>query len=1176
MKRLSIIVLFFIGLRVFSQGVEPHDMIKYDTLIAVTNASNNGQGTGGLSWLCRVWRPRTYFQDVAANPANKRPWHCFIPGAGEIQTGNHTTDSTNLDAYGWTWWLNHGWDGSLVLNNGTHYDCSITILQPAANTRPWYTLGLERSIVSIFKPRGGVLNVNGLSQGSYEWGCAILYANDTANDTEAMSYIKTYSNLQGVGPETFQSFDWTYTTGFGTWGSRYHGKFFGIEGTADTRNVWQISQPINATEPNSAYFSYTNYGGGGHGSSGPDGILWNWVYDPSQLNWQCVSPITNANLVTGSPANTMGSYTVDPTTGTSLFQWELRQDDTTLLGGCNPIVSAGSNQTIQLPTSSASVVGSVSYQCGHIANSVSWTQVSGPNTATISASSTNATFSGLIAGVYQFQLNVVDQQGSPGNSVVTITVLAEVPPTVSAGGPYNLILPANSLQLTGTASANNGATLTGVLWTKISGPGTQTITGNTTLTPTISSLFQGTYVFQLTATDNNGNSSSSNATIVVSTAALTNPLPIIVGAGEYQVFFLNTATKKAYGMSSNTQNIGVTSGAVAGLANLMSFPPGTAITNIFGSLHSGGALDSLGNVWMWNEGDGGQIGDGNIYPSPVLTPIKILTDTLGNPFTGITQLAAGFALNNNSMWYAIKSDGTLWTWGLTFGGMKGNGSTGDTCKRPTQIPIPGGRQAMQVCADNILMVLCTDGTVWTSGGNGGSGPGSAGFADLGYVGSGTQWLSLHQLAVSGITQIAGGSYWNYAYNSALHILYGWGSCGNYLGMNIGTGKGNPVTVPTELTNIETTLGAPISVITTNFDGTTVVLTNGQLWSWGDQAQGGRGNGVELNYADSVALAASGSTYYSFNVGFFAAQMAYLPVRLCPNKSNFQMVWGGAPFLLYTYAADSTGQLYSWGRGKTATLGNGILGPPAGGQFEQAFPNSWDVTRPTPVNPLALTTTYVSSSPGCVGTVPFSMATTCALYTIPSNTKPVPQLLITSTGNQIFINVSGSSDNVHISRYLLTQTGGTALALGVQTGLRDTITAPNGTYTFKLVTTDNGWLSDSISNSINVSQTGQPPIVSAGLPQAITLPVNAVTLTGTATGQSGATITGVLWSYVSGPVGSTITTPTSLTTGITGLVAGSYTFSLKATDSNGNTATATVTVMVNCSCFNISPPSYIKR
>jgi gliding motility-associated-like protein len=90
---------------------------------------------------------------------------------------------------------------------------------------------------------------------------------------------------------------------------------------------------------------------------------------------------------------------------------------------------------------------------------------------------------------------------------------------------------------------------------------------------------------------------------------------------------------------------------------------------------------------------------------------------------------------------------------------------------------------------------------------------------------------------------------------------------------------------------------------------------------------------------------------------------------------------------------------------------------------------------------------------------------------------------------------------------------------------------------------------------------KPPTVNAGTDVTITLPANTTTLTGTAADPDG-TVASTLWSFVSGPVTPTIASPAALSTGISGLTtAGTYTFSLKATDNTAMETTDQVVVIV---------------
>jgi hypothetical protein len=119
-----------------------------------------------------------------------------------------------------------------------------------------------------------------------------------------------------------------------------------------------------------------------------------------------------------------------------------------------PVANAGPDKTITLPTSSVVLNGSGTDADGTIA-AYSWTQVSGPNTATFSSKTVAApTVSGLVQGNYVFSLAVTDNQGAVSASDgVTVTVNG-----TASSGTNTYRINAGGLQLTnsiGTFAADN-------------------------------------------------------------------------------------------------------------------------------------------------------------------------------------------------------------------------------------------------------------------------------------------------------------------------------------------------------------------------------------------------------------------------------------------------------------------------------------------------------------------------------------------------------------------------------------------------------------------------------------------------------------------------------------------------------------------------------------------------
>ena len=122
------------------------------------------------------------------------------------------------------------------------------------------------------------------------------------------------------------------------------------------------------------------------------------------------------------------------------------------------------------------------------------------------------------------------------------------------------------------------------------------------------------------------------------------------------------------------------------------------------------ALKSDGTVWSWGDNQHGELGTGAIsYSSP--TPVQ----TIG--LTGIIDIAAGGNSYSNSS-FALTNTGTVWAWGGNYYGQFGNGSTcGELfCGVPTPIQVPGLSGVKAITSGSThTVVLKNDGTVWVAG-----------------------------------------------------------------------------------------------------------------------------------------------------------------------------------------------------------------------------------------------------------------------------------------------------------------------------------------------------------------------------------------------------------------------------------------------------------------------------
>jgi RHS repeat-associated protein len=201
-----------------------------------------------------------------------------------------------------------------------------------------------------------------------------------------------------------------------------------------------------------------------------------------------------------------------------------------------PIVSAGPDQTITLPSDSVVLNGSVTDD-GLPAGgtpSVAWSRVSGLGTVTFGNAAspvTTATFSG--SGTYVLRLTATDGALVSADEV-TVTVspapVVNHAPLVDAGADQSLTLPSDTVTLNGTVTDDGlpaGGALT-VGWSQVSGPGAVAFGAPATPTTTARFPVAGTWVLRLTASDGE-RAGSDDVTITVNPAAVNRP-PLITSA----------------------------------------------------------------------------------------------------------------------------------------------------------------------------------------------------------------------------------------------------------------------------------------------------------------------------------------------------------------------------------------------------------------------------------------------------------------------------------------------------------------------------------------------------------------------------------------------------------------------------------------------------------------------
>ncbi len=214
-----------------------------------------------------------------------------------------------------------------------------------------------------------------------------------------------------------------------------------------------------------------------------------------------------------------------------------------------PVANAGPDQKITLPVNIVSLAGSGGDADGTVVGYL-WTKISGPSSYNIvNASSPVTDISGLSNGVYNFQLEVTDNDGAKSRDTIQITVnvAANIPPVADAGQDITITSPANSIFLKGAGTDSDGS-IASYSWAKISGPSSYNIATPSSAGTSVTALTPGIYMFELRVTDNNG--AVAMDTIQISVLLPAN-MPPIANAGKDQILSLPKNTLQLNGSGTD-------------------------------------------------------------------------------------------------------------------------------------------------------------------------------------------------------------------------------------------------------------------------------------------------------------------------------------------------------------------------------------------------------------------------------------------------------------------------------------------------------------------------------------------------------------------------------------------------------------------------------------------------
>jgi alpha-tubulin suppressor-like RCC1 family protein len=279
--------------------------------------------------------------------------------------------------------------------------------------------------------------------------------------------------------------------------------------------------------------------------------------------------------------------------------------------------------------------------------------------------------------------------------------------------------------------------------------------------------------------------------------------------------------------------------------------------NNWASLHSrwvhNAAIKTDGTLWTWGTNDNGTLGDGTTVNKN--TPVTVFGSA-----TNWKQASCGGQVTG-----AIKTDGTLWIWGQSINGYGTLGTDIGNQTALTPITVFGGDQTVwkQIsCGGFPVAAIKTDGTLWTWGSNGGA-P-NQGSLGINSDASGTSGARRTPVPIFG-----GGNDWKFVDVGGTHMaaiktdgtLWVWGNNANgQLGVNDVTRRITPVTTFTGGTNWKH--------ISCGGRYTSAIKTDGTLWTWGQGSYGHLGNENTTDRLTPVTTFAGGTNWKQVSSGYF--------------------------------------------------------------------------------------------------------------------------------------------------------------------------------------------------------------------------------------------------------------------------------------------------------------------
>jgi len=328
------------------------------------------------------------------------------------------------------------------------------------------------------------------------------------------------------------------------------------------------------------------------------------------------------------------------------------------------------------------------------------------------------------------------------------------------------------------------------------------------------------------------------------------------------------------------------------------------------------AIKTDGTLWSWGDNRSGQLGQNNITNRS--SPVQI--------GTGTTWASA--ALSTDGFSFAIKTDGSLWAWGANQNTYRYLGD-GTNVYRSSPVQVGNGTSdwSKVACGRFHIIAIKTNGTIWGWSKNTN---GELGLNDTQYrqspsqIGALTNWLNVAAGAYFTLAVKTNGTLWAWGTNA-------WGQQGQGDSGNntAGTGRSSPTQIGALTNWLNVAAGQYFS---------SAIKTDGTIWAWGNNGSGqfGQGNiiyrsspvqvgtstwsSLSTGYAHVLAIKTDGtlSTWGYNSSGQLGSNVG--ASQSLPAQIGYYALWNKLSIDYCCFGIKTDGSLWSWGNNYYGQLG----------------------------------------------------------------------------------------------------------------------------------------------------------------------------------------------------------------------------------------------------------------